>query len=545
MEVDRTYNKCGAGVYGDSVPRNNSLCAYTILDRKVFVVADCSQDDRFKDTPDVLAGLRFYAGAAIICAGKKIGTLCIGELTPKHDFDEGQQAKLRELADLVGDIVEARRQKAISHDVDEAKLIIGALHNLQPSLHALMDLKEKLRQILKSPADLQTLLRTTSLFKEKVGSLCKQIELSLLASHCPQYTEKEMKDFCQTTSSQALIDVLNGIVREQGETRVEVDSSLSNGALISCDNDAFNLISKVILSLWIDRPRTGANESVKISLSLSNANDNDQAPHSSHHNGQQLHIQFTHLSSEDNHELSLDESVVSHCSTLLCQQLSQSHHGDFHHSLSAGLKRRNCSFWLPCETPSIEKTQRELGDPQDLSVTSTVATSDDIDNCRTVKYADIAGGWCSGHLAEANSERSSLPQVCSININHDCSGRCVVDMSCSNSYDRRRHQIPSIILHPIIPNNRTPTSFSSRRHQQLPNQVQAISIVTSSEDLVTPEKRVKKSEEGSSSIQSLLGHLCGTIRRLVTTRSNSYRLHSNQLVLPAAPCEHDDAGSEA
>lgn len=542
MEVDRTYNKCGAGVYGSSVPRNNSLCAYTILDRKVFVVADCSQDSRFKDTPDVLAGLRFYAGAAIICAGKKIGTLCIGELSPKHDFDEDQQAKLRELADLVGDIVEARRQKAISHDVEEAKLIVGALHNLQPSLHALMDLKEKLRQSLKRQADQQTLLRTTLLFKEKIDSLCKQIELSLLASHCPQYTVKEMKDCCQTTSSEALIDVLNGIVREEGETRVEVDSSLCNDALISCDNEAFNLISKVILSLWIDRPRIGANESVKISLSLSNACNNDQGPHSSHRNGQQLHIQFAHLSSEDNNELSLDENVVSHCSTLLCQQLAQSHHGDFHHSLSAGLKRRNCSFWLPCETTCIDKAQCEL---QDLSVTSTVATSDDVDNCRTVKYADIAGGWCSGQLAEANSERSSPQQLCSININHDCSGRCVVDVSCSNSYDRRKHQIPSIILHPIIPNSRTPTSSSSRRPQQLPNQVQSISIIKSNEDLEAPEKRVKKMEKGSSSIQSLLGHLCGTIRRLVSTRSNSYRLHSSQLVLPAAPCDHDDASNEA
>nr|WP_294790906.1 GAF domain-containing sensor histidine kinase [uncultured Mucilaginibacter sp.] len=68
------------GLAIDQMPREDSVCQYTIMDDQPFEIADLSADDRFKDkfyvTDD--PNLRYYYGLPLITSeGHNIGALCV------------------------------------------------------------------------------------------------------------------------------------------------------------------------------------------------------------------------------------------------------------------------------------------------------------------------------------------------------------------------------------------------------------------------------------------------------------------------------------
>jgi GAF domain-containing protein len=90
-------------------PRSCSFCAH-VIQRKadaatVMVVADATQDARFKDNPVVTGdlGVRFYAGAPLISPeGPKLGTLCLIDMKPRPEgFTKAKQRRLTEMAEEV------------------------------------------------------------------------------------------------------------------------------------------------------------------------------------------------------------------------------------------------------------------------------------------------------------------------------------------------------------------------------------------------------------------------------------------------------------
>ncbi|MEH6447979.1 MAG: sensor domain-containing diguanylate cyclase [Oleispira sp.] len=79
-------------------PRNTSICAHTLLVDEYIICEDLTQDDRFKDNPFVVEGLklRFYAGFTLKSRGQNVGTLCVIDDKPRK-FSQEDIATMRDL----------------------------------------------------------------------------------------------------------------------------------------------------------------------------------------------------------------------------------------------------------------------------------------------------------------------------------------------------------------------------------------------------------------------------------------------------------------
>lgn len=98
-----------SGIDAWGTPRDVALCAYTILGDEITVVEDAAEDERFSDNPIVFGPphVRFYAGAPLKVGGESVGALCIFDPEPRS-FSDTEQRRLRELADIVVDLIQSR-----------------------------------------------------------------------------------------------------------------------------------------------------------------------------------------------------------------------------------------------------------------------------------------------------------------------------------------------------------------------------------------------------------------------------------------------------
>lgn len=80
VDADRQWFKACVGVPNQSVAREHSFCAHTILTDQLLVVPDLTADPRFRDNPLVAGAplVRFYAGVPLAGEdGSLVGVLCI------------------------------------------------------------------------------------------------------------------------------------------------------------------------------------------------------------------------------------------------------------------------------------------------------------------------------------------------------------------------------------------------------------------------------------------------------------------------------------
>eukprot|EP01039_Chlorochromonas_danica_P001743 gene1743-1904_t len=415
LEAKQCCTKSYVGVDEFWAPLSCAMRRFPILDSTCLVVSYAELEVPAEGS----TVLRFYAGAAIMCAGMKVGTLCLGACDPRYDFDENQQAKLRGLADLIGEIVLDRRMTLLSQELDQAKLIVGALYHLHPSLQALIVLKEKISQSLADKEDSSSLTRTLLLFEDKLGHLEKLIELSLLASYCPLHAVTER-------------------IRKETDSQVFI---------------TFSLIAQVVLSLWAEYPRSfEPNQSITVFLSLSEEEGLKHA-HCLHDCKLLVNFLFTGVHSKAKTAQALlyggdgqsyDETIMSQCSILLCQQLAKSYHGEFHHVYDEALENRHCSFWVPCRSRSLAvNTGVVAGERRDIS---SLRASSDNDDC-TVAYTDMLRSDQTSF-----SGYHALDMSMSANVDN-C--RQSLTRNSNNNFELDQYFMPSVILRPIIPNTRS------------------------------------------------------------------------------------------
>lgn len=101
------------GDYPETIAREESICAFTVLDEGPLVVEDVAHDPRFADI-DRLAdlGVRAYAGVPVHGrTGQAIGTVCVTDTIPRA-FADRDVERLELLAAETADQFELRRRVA-------------------------------------------------------------------------------------------------------------------------------------------------------------------------------------------------------------------------------------------------------------------------------------------------------------------------------------------------------------------------------------------------------------------------------------------------
>ncbi|WP_373236462.1 PAS domain-containing protein [Cohaesibacter celericrescens] len=117
--------KAAFGTEATGADRGGSFCSYTILQDEVMCVADASDDSRFACHPFVTEGhkVRFYAGAPLIDSnGYKLGTLCLLDDKPRHEFSEIDKARLTDLASIAAASIEMRGVAADARNQFESRI---------------------------------------------------------------------------------------------------------------------------------------------------------------------------------------------------------------------------------------------------------------------------------------------------------------------------------------------------------------------------------------------------------------------------------------
>jgi two-component system cell cycle sensor histidine kinase/response regulator CckA len=110
IDSTRQWFKSRVGWDYPEIPREDSICGQTILQRELMAIPDAAMDERFNKSPVVTrAGIRFYAGAPLLTKeGYAVGTLCVMDRLPR-ELPAGHRDALLTLAHLVADQLETRR----------------------------------------------------------------------------------------------------------------------------------------------------------------------------------------------------------------------------------------------------------------------------------------------------------------------------------------------------------------------------------------------------------------------------------------------------
>jgi diguanylate cyclase (GGDEF)-like protein/PAS domain S-box-containing protein len=118
IDIHRQWYKSRVGIDIDETPREQSLCAHTLVQASPLVVADASLDPRFRDNPLVIGDphVRFFASVPIRAgSGVIIGTLCVLAPVPRQLPEDDLQALL-DLAEIIMQEVGLREQLITAQD---------------------------------------------------------------------------------------------------------------------------------------------------------------------------------------------------------------------------------------------------------------------------------------------------------------------------------------------------------------------------------------------------------------------------------------------
>lgn len=117
IDQSRQWSKSmfGNGEESREMPREESVCTYTIQGDEVFEIEDLSEVNRFSGQPYVLndPGFKYYLGAPIVDSeGFAVGALCVLDYE-RRELNEKQKKQLKILAGEVMARLELKKQSKI------------------------------------------------------------------------------------------------------------------------------------------------------------------------------------------------------------------------------------------------------------------------------------------------------------------------------------------------------------------------------------------------------------------------------------------------
>jgi len=109
VDARRSWLKAKRGVEVSEFPRDTALSAEALRHDDVFVVSDARADPRYRSSPVVANGFRFFAGMPLVSPeGHALGTVCVLDTRPRELLPTQRDA-LRAIARQVMTQLEARR----------------------------------------------------------------------------------------------------------------------------------------------------------------------------------------------------------------------------------------------------------------------------------------------------------------------------------------------------------------------------------------------------------------------------------------------------
>lgn len=148
-----TYTQWTVSNYGldlEQMPREDSACQYTIMEKDYFEVPDLSSDTRFKDRFYVQSplDLRYYFGVPLqTTTGINIGALCVLDKAP-HTLDNEKIELLKIIADeIVNRLKSYKAIDCLQHELDICKETKKkAAHDIRGPLSGIIGLSTLLEE---------------------------------------------------------------------------------------------------------------------------------------------------------------------------------------------------------------------------------------------------------------------------------------------------------------------------------------------------------------------------------------------------------------
>lgn len=144
-----TWSKSTVGLDSPEHIGKSGFFDHAIEDDETLVVGDATADQRFADDPLVTSAphIRFYAGAPLITPdGQRIGTLSIADPSPRKDVSATDTDRLQDLASLVIDQLELRRQRlGPGRAMENSSAIFAAMsHEIRTPMSGVLGMAELL-----------------------------------------------------------------------------------------------------------------------------------------------------------------------------------------------------------------------------------------------------------------------------------------------------------------------------------------------------------------------------------------------------------------
>lgn len=265
IDAYTTWTISGHGLEIQQVPREESLCQYTIMGESQFEVSDLTKDKRFedKDFTRPPMSLRYYLGVPIISQeGQQIGSLCVVDTQPKNMSPEKiEMLKIiadqvinriqtyQIIKDLRGQLKNANETKSkVAHDIRGPLAGIIGLSSIivqQGNANNLNEVLEFIHLIHKSSKSLLD-LADEILTEEQQGKRLAQHEVNLKVFKCK------------------LEDLYNGQAKNKG-IRLQIQLNEGNTLFAFPKNKLLQIAGNLISNAIKFTPETGL---VKVELSL-------------------------------------------------------------------------------------------------------------------------------------------------------------------------------------------------------------------------------------------------------------------------------------